>query len=66
MFECNECNEALDAARAGLTAARRLALVAENALLNGDLRRAQAALQDFYDAATAGAKLDASTTRRQR
>jgi len=34
----SECNEALDAARAALTTARRLALVAESALVNGDLR----------------------------
>lgn len=39
--DCNDCNEALNAARAALTAVRRLALVAENALVNGDLRRAR-------------------------
>lgn len=44
---CNECNEALEAARAAITAARRLALVATNALLNGDLQRAQGALLDI-------------------
>ena len=30
--------------------ARRLAFVAENALVNGDLQRAQAALQELHDA----------------
>lgn len=51
---CNECNEALDAARSVITAARRLALVAQNALINGDVRRAWSALREFHDA-TAGA-----------
>ena len=45
--ECNECNEALDWVRGSLTAARRLALVAENALANGDLCRARVALRDL-------------------
>jgi hypothetical protein len=40
-FDCNDCNEVLNAVRAALTVARRLALVAENALVNGDLRGAQ-------------------------
>ena len=43
-FDCNECNEALTSARTALATARRLALVAENALLNGDLPRARTAL----------------------
>ena len=54
MFHCNECNEALDAARSAITAARRLALVAQNALMNCDVRRAWSALREFHDA-TAGA-----------
>ena len=58
-FDCNECNEALDAVRAALAAARRLALVAENALANGDLGRAQTALRNIHDTATSGAALDA-------
>ena len=61
--ECNECNEALNAARAAITAARRLALVAENALVNGDLRRARAALQNLHDTTTKGATLDAAPNR---
>ena len=64
--ECNECNEALNAARAAITAARRLALVAENALVNGDLRRARAALQNLHDTTTKGATLDAAPTLGQR
>jgi hypothetical protein len=51
---CNEWNEALDAARSAITAARRLALVDQNALINGDVRRAWSALREFHDA-TAGA-----------
>ncbi len=53
-FQCNECNEALDAAKRALEAARRLVLVADNALANGDPRRARSALRDLY-AATASA-----------
>ena len=48
-FGCNECNEALDAAREALRTARRVVLVAENALTNGDLFRARAALADLQD-----------------
>jgi hypothetical protein len=48
-FGCSECNEALDAARGALRTARRLVLVAENALTNGDLFRARAALADLQD-----------------
>jgi hypothetical protein len=50
MDHCNECNERLDAARAAITAARRLALVAQNALTNGDVQRARVALRDIHDA----------------
>jgi hypothetical protein len=50
-LDCNECNEALDTARAVIAAARRLALVVQNALLNGDVRRAQAALRNLHDSA---------------
>jgi hypothetical protein len=46
---CNECNESLEAARRALTTARRLALVAENALAGGDQRRAEAALRGLLD-----------------
>ena len=46
-FHCNECNEALQAARDALAAARRLAFVAENAVANGDSNGAQAALMDL-------------------
>jgi len=38
--DCNECNEALDAAREALAVAGRLATVAGNAILNGDLSTA--------------------------
>jgi hypothetical protein len=48
--QCNECNEALETARAAVARARRLALVAENALLNGDLKRACSVLRDLHDA----------------
>ena len=47
MLRCNECNDALETERAAL--ARRLALVAQNALLNGDLRRVGALLRDLCD-----------------
>ena len=52
---CNECNEALDAARAAMSAARRLALVVENALDNGDLQRVRTALRNLHDAMMDGA-----------
>ena len=48
--ECNECNEALQTARDVMAMTRRLALVAENALLNGDLERARLALVDLQAA----------------
>jgi hypothetical protein len=53
--ECNECNEAREAMRDGMARARRLALVAENALLNGDLQRALTALRDLSRDGTRGA-----------
>ena len=46
---CNECNDALEMACDAVAMARRLALVAQNALLNGDLRRVGALLQDLCD-----------------
>ena len=49
MLRCNECNDALETERAALAMARRLALVAQNALLNGDLRRVGALLRDLCD-----------------
>jgi hypothetical protein len=48
--DCHGCNEALDAAREAVAVARRLAMVADNAILNGDLQRARAALRDFQEA----------------
>jgi hypothetical protein len=59
---CNECNEALDAARAAVARARRLAIVAENALLNGDLQRARSALRDLRDATASQGALGAANT----
>jgi hypothetical protein len=47
--ECNECNEALDAALSLIRTVRRLALVAENALLNGELPRARTAIRDLHE-----------------
>jgi hypothetical protein len=44
--ECNECNEALAAVEA-VRMARHLTLVAENALANGALASAHAALRDL-------------------
>jgi hypothetical protein len=59
--ECNECNEALETARTAVKKARRLAIVAENALLNGDLQRARSALRDLEEATSAdGARGDAN------
>lgn len=51
--ECHECSEALDAAREAVTVARRLAMVADNAILNGDFQRARAALRDLHQAVAA-------------
>ena len=48
---CNECNEALEAARKALTVARRLGMIADNAIANGDVIRARAALRDLQEAA---------------
>ena len=52
--DCNDCNEALRMARDALAMARRLALVAENALLNGDLQRACTAIRDLSSAGDVG------------
>jgi len=49
-LDCHECNEALQTARDAMAMTRRLALVAENALLNGDLQRARLALVDLQEA----------------
>ena len=56
---CNECNEALDKARTAIADARRLALIAQNALIR-DVRRAHAALRDLHDATSNGATLEAA------
>lgn len=52
MFHCNKCNETLDAARGTVRDARRIAFVAENALANGDVTRARAALGELTEALT--------------
>ena len=52
MFHCNECNEALDATRATVRNASHLVFVAENALANGDVTRARAALGELKKALT--------------
>jgi hypothetical protein len=57
--DCNGCNESLDEARNALAAALRLALVAENALVNGDLQRARAALRNLHHATSSGAAVHA-------
>ena len=49
-LDCNECKEALQTARDVMAMTRRLALAAENALLNGDLQRARLALVDLQEA----------------
>jgi hypothetical protein len=54
--DCNECNEALDATRAAMRAEWRLAVIAQNALLNGDVRRASTALRDLHDQQRAEAR----------
>jgi hypothetical protein len=51
--ECHECSEALAAAREAVTVARRLAMVADNAIVNGDFQRARAALRDLHEAVAA-------------
>jgi hypothetical protein len=45
---CNECNEVLDKARIAIADARRLALIAQNALINLDVQRAHAALRELH------------------
>lgn len=64
-LDCNECNEALAEALTALAAAQRLALVAENALADGDLRRTQAAMRTIHDA-SAGEIGSTSSARRLR
>jgi hypothetical protein len=54
---CNECNEALEGARNSLASERRFALVAENALVNGDCPRALAALRDLHAVARLAGEL---------
>ena len=44
---CNECNEGLEFAQAAIRSARGLAMVAINAITNGDLQRARAVLVDL-------------------
>ena len=59
--ECNECNETLETARDLMAMTWRLALVAENALLNGDVQRARLALVDLQEAnATDGRRRNAA------
>ena len=56
---CNDCNEALRAARKVGVVARRLAMVADNAIANGDIGRARSALRDLKEVlapSTAAAK----------
>jgi hypothetical protein len=49
-LECNECNEAMDGAREVIRDARRLAMVAMNALLNGDPQCARKMLVQLQSA----------------
>jgi hypothetical protein len=49
--ECNDCNEAAGALRQTLAVVRRLVLIADNAILEGDLRRARDALEELHAAA---------------
>jgi hypothetical protein len=67
-FECNECNEALDALRVAVRNARRLAFVAANALANGDVTRGQAALSALNEtlAGRTGSPLSSSSAITQR
>ena len=44
---CNECNEALDDAREVIRAARRLAMVAMTAVVNGDFHRTRDVLDQL-------------------
>jgi hypothetical protein len=48
----NECNEVLDRARDALAKVRRLALVVQHAMFNGDLQRASWGLQHLQTAAS--------------
>jgi hypothetical protein len=47
--DCNDCNEALNQARDVAVMARRLVLVARNALVSGDVHRALAVLRQLGD-----------------
>jgi hypothetical protein len=49
---CNECNEALESARQALSAARRLAMVAMSAVMNGDSHRTRDALRQLQSVLT--------------
>jgi hypothetical protein len=49
MVDCNLCNEALEAARKVLMVARRLAMVVDSAIANGDLARAGTAMRELQD-----------------
>ena len=68
--DCNECNEAFSEARVAVHEARRLALVADNAIANGDPVRARTALRDLHDAIVASAaeaeRQDTANTARRR
>jgi hypothetical protein len=48
---CNECNEVLEAARGAARTVHRLAMVALNAVANGDVARARAALESLLGTA---------------
>jgi hypothetical protein len=63
---CNECNEALEKARKAIAGARRLTLIAQNALMNGDVQRAHAALRELYGATSSGETLSAAPAFSQR
>jgi hypothetical protein len=65
--DCNERNEALQTERDVIAMTRRLALVADNALLNGDLQRARSALLNLQEAtATEGRPRNANRGRSKR
>ena len=49
---CNECSEALEAADGAVRIARRLAMVAMSAVVNGDVQRARIALEDLLSSTT--------------
>jgi hypothetical protein len=46
---CNECDEALDALREGISRARRLVLVAGNSIANCDFLHARSVLGDVVE-----------------